>query len=405
MADSYGIDVERWLREVAAHHGVADFVFRSVNVSKGKAKREVGDFLLWVGDVVAIISSKSREPAAAARETQERRRKWFNKQITDAYDEIIGVARTLKSAAAGTIVLESERGVRVPWDPGAITDYVGVVLVHAAPPEDDLAPPIMNNAVPAIAMLADDWDFLNQVLPSTMSVIRYLGRRLRYIPACPMGAESAVLALILEHESTGTPISIPHLGLPKDHFARVATEHPDWFLGGDPDDHFSFVISAMIEGAADADPHFSDTADPRAYMRIVEFLDRIPLLNRVTIGRAVIERCQRVGSSGGRIASRFVVPHGMLIFVTDDADRADRAEYIKHVTFARHSQALDGGAPESLMTLGIGTEPIPTDGRSHDFVMIQGGIQSDSDFRTRRDELFQPIDVEPMLEYWATQSP
>lgn len=84
VGNSYGIDVEQWLREIAGHHGVPDFVFRPVDVPKGpkgKVQREVGDFLLWVGDVVAIMSSKSREPAAAARETQARRRNWFKKQM------------------------------------------------------------------------------------------------------------------------------------------------------------------------------------------------------------------------------------------------------------------------------------------------------------------------------------
>lgn len=315
------------------------------------------------------------------------------------------MARNLKSAPAGKIVLESERGVRVPWNPDAVASYAGVVLVHAPPPDDDLAAPVMNDGVPAIAMLADDWDFLNQVLPSTMSVIRYLGRRLRYIPTGPMGAEADILALILERENTGKPISIPASALAKDHFERVAAAHPDWFLGSDPDDRFALVINDMIEGAADANPVFSDTADPLTYMRVVEFLDRIPLLTRVTIGKAVIERCQRVGRGGGRIASRFVVPHGMLVFVTDDAERADRAEYMKQVTFMRHSQALDGGAPESLVTLGVATQPIPTDGRAHDFVMIQGDIRSDPGFRARRDEILGAIDVEPMVDYWATHRP
>lgn len=403
MSDSYGLDVERWLRRVAAHHGVPDFVFRPLDVAKdprGRTQREVGDFLLWVGDAVAIVSSKSREPTAAERETQDRRTRWFDKQVSGAFDEIKGVVRTLRRAEASAIVLESERGVKVPWTPKPTSAYVGVILLHASPPDEDWAPPLMDDGVPTIAMLAEDWNFLNRVLPSTMALIRYLGRRLAYIPRCPMGSEADILALILEHENLGKPIEIPRGGLPKGYFGDVAARHPDWFLGGDPDDHFSYVIDAMIEGAADADPTRSSSLDPLGYMQIVEFLDRIPLLTRVTIGRGVVERCRRVGEHGGRIATRFAVPHGMLAFVASDARRDERVSWLKSITMARHSQALDGGAPASLLTLGVTTDPIPSEHRTHDFVLIQGGIRSDATFRTRRDDLFGAIDVEPMLAYW-----
>lgn len=120
VADSYGLDVERRRREITAFHGVPDFVFRPIDVPKGKgSQREIGDFLLWVGDVVAIVSHKSRAPDSLTRETQTRRRLWLEKTIEDGYDQIRGVARKLQTAASGEIVLESERGIRVPWTPTA----------------------------------------------------------------------------------------------------------------------------------------------------------------------------------------------------------------------------------------------------------------------------------------------
>lgn len=44
---------------IAAHHGVPDLAFRPVDVRNGKEQGEVGDFLLWVGDVVAIVNRRS----------------------------------------------------------------------------------------------------------------------------------------------------------------------------------------------------------------------------------------------------------------------------------------------------------------------------------------------------------
>jgi hypothetical protein len=140
----------------------------------------------------------------------------------------------------------------------------------------------------------------------------------------------------------------------------------------------------MIEGAADADPDLSDSADPSTYMRIVEFLDRIRLLTRVSIGKAVVDGCQRVGREGGRESTRSAVPHGMLVFVTDDQDRTSRAQWLRGLTFARHSQARDAGAPTSITALGVATQPIPSgNGRSHEFVLIQSGIRSDPSTTTQ----------------------
>ena len=396
---SYGIDVERRRREIAAHHGVPDFVFRPVDIRTGSGTREIGDFLLWVGDVVAIVSSKSRDPDAAARESQDRRRRWIDGEVEEAYGQIKGTAKKLKEAEPGAIVLESERGVRVAWDPSKVTTFVGVVVIDVPQPEDDHAPPVMLDGIPTVVMLGADWDTINAVLPSTMAVIKYVARRIEGLPRCPMGSELDAFALILEHEHSGEPLELPAGGLPRGHFHDVMAAHPGWFLGTQPDDRFALIINDMIEGAADADPAFSAGAGPTDYMRIVEFLDRIPLLNRVALGKSVIERCERVGRAGGRITAHVGLPHGLMLVVADESPRAERAEWLRAITIVRHSQALDAGAPPSLVTLGVATEPIPAPlGRSHDFVIYQGGIRSDPEFRAERDRRFGARDMRPLIE-------
>lgn len=400
-SDPYGIEVERRRREITAFHGVPDFVFRPVDIAKGSGKREVGDFLLWVGDVVAIVSHKSRSPAAAARETQDRRRRWLSSKIDDAFGQVCGVARTLQAAQPGEIVLESERAVRVPWDPRAITGYVGVVVVDGPSPDEDFGPPVMEEPVPTIAMFSHDWDKLNQLLPSTMAIIRYVARRFELVPRCPMGAELDVLALVIEHEQTGRPLVLPPGGLSKDHFSRTLAAHPEWFLGTEPDHRFAYVVDAMIEGAADADPAYSQSSDSLAYVRIIEFLDRIPLLTRIKLGKAALERCRRVGRTRTRTAMLLGLAHGLLVYVADVSERTERSEWLRSLTAARHSQALDAGAPPNHITLGVATEPIPSKrGRSHDFVLISGGIRSDPTFRAERDALFGAPDMGRFVDSW-----
>jgi hypothetical protein len=400
MADSYGIDVERRRREIAVHHGVPDFVFRSLNVDKVKGQqREIGDFLLWAGDTVVIVSSKSREPHAASRETQERRQSWLTTNVAEAYGQIKGVARNLKYVPPGQIILESERGVRVPWDATSVTTYLGVVVVEIPPTDNDFATPLMTDDLPTVTMLGRDWDALNAVLPSTRAMIRYIDARVSNVPRCPLGSELDIFALILNHQHEGTPVALPHGGLPKGYFDHTVGSYPNWFLGGDPEDHYAFVVNAMIEGAADFDPALSNTESSTSYMTIIDFLDRIPLLERVSFGRAVVERCARAGREGERITSLSMFGHGMLIFVTDDGSREDRTSWLQGVTLARHSQALDAGAPLSLTTLGVATQQIPaTPGRSHDFCLIQGGIRSDETFRVTRDALYGNKDWPAILE-------
>lgn len=150
----------------------------------------------------------------------------------------------------------------------------------------------------------------------------------------------------------------------------------------------------MIEADDDTDPGYSATTDPLVYMQIVELLDRIPLLSRVSIGKAVLERCQRVGRDGGLITTYIAVPHGMLVIVVDDQQRQDRAYWLRGVVFARHSQMLDAGAPTSVVTVGVATQPTPSpEGRSHDFVLLAGGIRSDAKFSEDRDDLYGAKDM------------
>jgi hypothetical protein len=57
---SYGSLGEERVAEAAGAWGLPDFVFQPIEVSKGGARREVGDRLVWVGHQVVIVSVKTR---------------------------------------------------------------------------------------------------------------------------------------------------------------------------------------------------------------------------------------------------------------------------------------------------------------------------------------------------------
>jgi hypothetical protein len=400
VSDSYGIAMEKSLRELAARVGVADFVFKPVDRRKGAAMREIGDFLLWVGRSVAVVSVKTRHPHSRVAETDFRKRRWLETNIEDARGQIGGVVRNLCNLRPGELVLESERGVRVTWDPAIVAGFVGVVIVDADTPSDVFTPPAMNDPVPTIAVLARDWDFLHQVLPSTTGIINYVAARHRQFPAVPLGAEPDVFALMAENEGSGEPIVIPDKGLPHGYWREVREREPKLFFGSLPAHRFARIIDTMIEGAVDSDPEFSDMASPTDYMHIVEFLDRIPMLHRIQVGESILQVCEQVSKSGGYKSRLMGFPHGLMVFVSDSGPRQARAEFLRDLTFARHSQALDAGARKSLVTAGVATEPLPTPRRSHDFIFVSGGIRSDREWRAHVDERFGTPDLAEFVEMW-----
>ena len=62
----HGITREEQVRDIAAHLGVADFVYAALPVRKGAALREVsGDGLLVVGNRGAALQVKARDPRKA----------------------------------------------------------------------------------------------------------------------------------------------------------------------------------------------------------------------------------------------------------------------------------------------------------------------------------------------------
>lgn len=397
--DPYGIAVERGLRELSSEVGVADFVFRSVNVAKGKgAQREVGDFLLWVGRVMAIVSVKARDPDVQPGRP-EREVKWTLKKTKDAHRQVLGTARNLKRMAPGALTLVSERGIEVPWDPSLVDHYLGVVLIETAEPDDQLAPPVLEGPVPTIAMLAADWDFLHQALPSTTAVLNYVARRAALVPSCPLGSEPDLMALIIEQEGDDEFVFRDD-GLPRGYFEQVAEAHPDWFLATDPNGKAAFVIDVLIEAASDNDPDWTTLDDPLDYLHLTEFLDKIPLAHRVGIGQNALDRCEAVGRNGGYNVGIFGLPHGLLVYMASAQDRADRAGLLRQLTVERHTQALEAGAPPDLITVGIATEPIPSNGRSHDMILVQGGFDFDDAHKAERDRLFEVRDFTPMVEMW-----
>jgi hypothetical protein len=138
--------------------GQPDFTFAAHTVGKGSARREIGDTIVWLGDRVLVISTKSRDPRAGSSDSLEDAIAWLDKNMKKACSQIDGVVRTLRSAAPGEIEFTSERGVVVPWDPSGVDSYRGLIVINYAAPPGYV--PVITAKTPTVAIQSREWEFL-----------------------------------------------------------------------------------------------------------------------------------------------------------------------------------------------------------------------------------------------------
>lgn len=386
VSGEYGGWIETLVRDIAAGAGVPDFVFKPIEVDKGGARREVGDALLWIGHQIVVVSIKSRDPGVGT-DTPERRDSWLNKNIAKAIAQINGTIRTLRTKP--DLILVSERGVSIPWDVNLVDEVIGVVVVDH-PDLGPFTPDSSAAVVPTQVISAEDWHILHTRLWSTASVVGYLHWRTQSgLPPLPFVAEKDVIASSHIAEADlprGTPFEVKPGA-----WEWAWAERPEIFFGTDPDHRYARIVDAMIAGAAEQDPLYTNVTIPSEYLRIIEFLDRIPPFVRVEVGKGMMRKCKAVGQHGGYDAMLAVVEPGLLVMLADDSDREQRSRLIQGLTLARHTQVVEATGRQELVTLGIATEPSPSPGRSQDFVYMQGISPLTTDERRRREVAFGPL--------------
>jgi hypothetical protein len=157
-----GSAAETATKQAAMYWGLPDFVYRSVVRPRGRGVRELGDVIVCVSDVAAVVQVKARATVSA---DSQREASWLAKKIPQAIRQARGTLRSL--AAEKTVELINERGNRVKLNCAA-KSWVAVVLIDH---------PNTGCHIPesgAVVLLRCDWDFLFGQLKSTDAVLRYL---------------------------------------------------------------------------------------------------------------------------------------------------------------------------------------------------------------------------------------
>jgi hypothetical protein len=382
----YGKLGEERVAEAAGAWGLPDFVFDPVEISKGGALRELGDSLIWIGHQIIIVSVKTR---SSPHDSEERARSWLDKHIARANRQINGTYRTLKNPPTD-ILLRSRRGVEVPWDPRAATSFCGVVVIDYDHPVD-YVPNLDQLRIPTTAVVSDDWELLTSTLISTASLANYIMLRAGVGITISLGHEDYLLHQVLVAESRGDRKRITSDALIEGRWDDRSDRPSDAVFGSMPDHEYALIVNEMIAGAADQEREFSTLREAHDYLRMIEFLDRIPPMHRVELGKKVIEKCHSAGKTGQAQSALVRTVSGPLVFVSHQGPRDKRVQWLQAHVMARHTQlqeALDGFV---ITTLGVATEPVPTAGRSHDYFLLQGVVTLDAAGRESRDELFGPF--------------
>jgi hypothetical protein len=348
-----------------------------------RARREVGDRLIWVGTQVVILQVKTRSSPS---DSEERARAWLDKHIPTANRQINGTYRTLKFPPTD-IVLRSDRGVEVPWDPNAATSYCGVIVVDYDRPIN-YEPQLDQLKIPTVAMVADDWELITSTLISTASLANYIMLRATVGVTISLGHEDYLLNQVLTAETRGEKAKIDADGLIQGRWATTTNEPSDAVFGSMRDHRYALVVNEMIAGAADQKREFSTLREAHDYLHIIEFLDRIPPMHRVEFGKGVIAKRQEAGRTNKAQASLLKTVSGPLVFVAHPGPREKRVQWLQAHVLARHTQLQEALGGQEITTLGVATDPVPTAGRSHDYFLSRGAVRIEPHERTRRDEMF-----------------
>jgi hypothetical protein len=370
---NYGDFTEEFTLRAAAAGGQPDFVYRPVDAPKGQAQREIGDCIIWVGMHALIVSVKSRDPDKMGSDTEARAKAWLDKQIGKALRQIEGTVRTLKGTSAQGVQLQNMRGINIPWRHQSGLKYFGVVVVNYTPPPGYRANASVAS-VPGAVLQIHDWEFLNAELWSSSRLVEYVETRSR-LPRIPMEGERDLFGHVVEAEQAGHDIALPGGQPMPGKWEEVVARWPEVDARNHPDARDAYVIDAIMRAMGEEDLLYTSMAQRSDYLELVRLLDQIPVLERVQMGSDFIERTKRA-AGGSRVSAIGWPTHGKLgmqiVFVADSASREDRAAALQVQAHTRHAELFALTGSESLVTLGIATEPWPLAGGSHDFVVLRG---------------------------------
>ena len=359
---SRGPESEHASRLAAAKWGLPDFIFQPLQRASGSGVREVGDGIVLVGDMGAVLQAKSRD-GKLRDDVGELR--WLGKSIKKALRQAHGTIRSLSSAPASLINLR-QQGLTVD---GQDYKWVSVVLIDHDRVPDGYLPTLTEGRSDEIVMCRRDWEFLFEHLRSTHAVMDYLHRAAG--ETIRLGSEPARYHEYALADIDADPAPIPSWlplsgtisSVPRAPLAPASSQESQAHL----------LIRVVLEDVA-------TTIVPEEHrpmlLEALGYLDSVPVASRTELGRTLLTFMDQLAGwdgEGVRTESRVVLPADpngpAFVFVVASAFSDMSRQALLFRTMLLHYDFMTASENSTAATVGIMLTPAKRENRLWDTTM------------------------------------
>jgi len=363
-----------WITQsVAAAWGLPDFVFPPRKVAKGTATREIGDGIIVVGQLGLVLQSKSRQEPRG----EQRERKWLSKNMEIAGRQAAGTVRLLRDHPAELV---NGRGRRVVID-GNDYSWIGVVLIdHPAVP-DQVATPTSSGALPVVALLRRDWEFLFDQLRSVHAVAQYLQRVVAHDEPVALGEEALRYYELAQLDEDTAPEPLDPGLLREGRRLVSAPQLPKHPVGSD--DRVAHGLYRVILEDIATSPLGTGMQESER-LRLLAELDRLEVAWRSRHGRHLIRMLEEVADTPAQNVAwrhrRLILAGGQRQLIFSVCSRLDgmvRTAYGWFVQLRHHDLRAETGDVDGSTTVAVLLTPRPDRHRRWDTTLVatQGDLE------------------------------
>lgn len=252
--------------------GLPDFVFRSVVRSRGRGTRELGDVIVCVGDLGAVVQVKARQIVS---DDPDKEGRWLDKKIETAASQARGTLRSLAAKDSDILINERDNRVTVTYSKKS---WVPVVIIDHPGAEGCLP------AVDAVVLWRRDWEFLFEQLKSTYAVIQYLHRVHKREPV-PLGDEPIRYYQLAAEDAATPPTPLDLTGLAGNPVSASTPLLPQTPAGSDSHRHHAFLQQVLEDIAVSARPR---DVEENEFLDVLAAVDTMPVGYRTELGRLLL---------------------------------------------------------------------------------------------------------------------
>jgi hypothetical protein len=329
--------------------GLPDFVFDSAVRSRGRGTRELGDVIVCVGALAAVVQVKARHEAT---DDPDRERSWLDKKIQKAAGQAKGTLRALDTAVTTTLINRRGAKVEITY---ADKSWVPVVIIDHPRPEGCI--PAADAG--AVVLWRRDWEFLFFQLKSTHAVIQYL-HRISQLDPVPLGEEPHRYYALAAADAATPAAEMDTTGLvgtPQISSVPLLPQPP---AGTDGLLYHGFLHQVLVDLAECPRP---DGFGEGEFLDVIAAVDMLPVGYRTELGQILWERLQRArrlppGQARWDVRRYLAAGSPHFLFVVAPAFSPEVQTMFSPMVQLRHQQLIEARSDmDDVTSVGIMLTP------------------------------------------------